>query len=130
MRPMESIDPTRSTNFDIFSRRYGPVSSSAMRAIAFAFAIGLAAVACGSSGGDHDDSTAMLSIDPSTNELLIENGVFPTANYTAKLTYPNGDTRDVTSEVSFAIDSGYGGFAASTLTMTAAGKASVYATLV
>ncbi|NVB80075.1 MAG: hypothetical protein HOV81_16900 [Kofleriaceae bacterium] len=101
-----------------------------MRAIAFAFAIGLAAVACGSSGGDHDDSAAMLSIEPSTNELLIENGVFPTANYTAKLTYPNGDTRDVTSEVSFAIDSGYGGFAASTLTMTAAGKASVYATLV
>lgn len=100
-----------------------------MRAIAFAFAIGLAVVACGSPGGDHDDAAATLSIEPETNEFMIANGVFPTADYTAKLTYPNGDIRDVTTEVSFAIDSGYGAFAASTLTMTSAGKASVYATL-
>ena len=41
------------------------------------------------------------------------------------LTYPNGDTRDVTNEVRFLVDSGYGSFNANTLTMNAAGKTQV-----
>ncbi len=99
-----------------------------MRAIAFACAICLAVIGCGSSGDHPDDSTATLSIDPPATELLIENGVFPTADFTATLTYPNGDTRDATNEVRFSVDIGYGAFTANTLTMTSAGKTQVFAT--
>ncbi len=98
-----------------------------MRAL-IALSIAVAFTACGSSGGDdHDDTKATLSVDPPTAELLIENGVEPTQNFTATLTYPNGDTRDVTSEVHFSVDSGYATFADNTLTAHAAGKTQVFA---
>lgn len=98
-----------------------------MRAQVFAFAA-LLAFGCGSSGDDgHDDSKAVLSVDPPTSELLIENGVHPTEDFTATLTYPNGDTRDVTGEVQFSVDSGYAMFTNNTLTAHSAGKTQVFA---
>src|SRR5881392_732108 len=91
-------------------------------ALAFAFA-------CGPSdnGGMKDDSTATLSISPTTVELLVENGVPATADYTATLTYPDGDTRDVTNEVHWSVDSGFGSFNGHTVSMHAAGKTQVHA---
>ena len=84
---------------------------------------------CGSPGDDtHDDAAATLSVDPPTSELLIENGVQPTESFTATLTYPDGETRDVTSEVSFSINSGFGAFTGNTLTAHGAGKTQVFAT--
>jgi hypothetical protein len=88
-----------------------------------------ALAACGPSGGDdpHDDATALLTIDPPTTELLIENGVAAKAQFTATLTYPDGESRDVTDEVRFSIDTGYGVFNGRELTMSAAGKTNVFA---
>src|SRR5688500_17779068 len=97
-----------------------------------ALALALLFIGCGPSDGDDkkDDSTATLSIDPPTAELLIEDGVPANATFTATLTYPDGDTRDVTNEVRFSIDTGYGMFTANELTATAAGKTQVPASLV
>jgi hypothetical protein len=94
-----------------------------------AFALAIAFTACGPSGdgNDHDDTKATLTIDPPTSELLIDNGVLPTQAFTATLTYPNGDTRDATSEVRFSVDSGYAMFADNTLTAHSAGKTQVFA---
>ena len=36
------------------------------------------------------------------------NGVPATRGFTATLTYPDGTTKDVTADTTFAIDSGYG----------------------
>jgi hypothetical protein len=87
--------------------------------------------ACGPFSGDdsHDDATATLSIAPSTSELLIVDGVPATQDFTATLTYPSGDTRDVTSEVRFSVDTGYGLFNGSTLSIKNAGKTQVFASL-
>ena len=92
--------------------------------------LALLAGGCGSSGPSdpHDDATATLSIDPPSTEVLISNGVPATADFTAKLTYPDGESRDVTSEVRFSIDTGYGMFTGSTLQVTAAGKTQVFGT--
>lgn len=88
----------------------------------------LLAVGCGSSvDTDHDDTVATLSIDPPTSELLILDGVPATADFTATLTYPDGESRDVTTEVRFSVDTGYGLFSGSTLTMKSAGKTQVFA---
>ena len=98
-----------------------------MRVHAFALAC-ILAVGCGPSTDDvHDDSTATLSIDPPTSELLIVDNVPATASFTATLTYPDGESRDVTNEVRFSVDTGYGMFTANTLSMKAAGKTSVFA---
>lgn len=103
-----------------------------MRGPVFAFAAALALVGCGPSSGDdaHDDSKATLTVDPPTSELLILNNVPATESFTATLTYPNGDTRDVTNEVHFSVDEGYGKFNANTLSMVTAGKTTVFASLV
>jgi hypothetical protein len=88
------------------------------------------AFGCGSSApvDEHQDvSKATLSIDPPMSELLIENGVHPTQDFTATLTWPDGFSRDVTSEAHFSVDSGYATFAANTLTAQAAGKTQVQA---
>lgn len=99
-----------------------------MRGSALAVAAALFAFGCGSPGDDGpDDSLATLSIDPPTSELLIVDGVSPSETFTATLTYPDGETRDVTSEVHFSIDTGYGMFVANELTAKAAGKTQVYA---
>jgi hypothetical protein len=84
---------------------------------------------CGPSTGegDHDDATATLTVDPPTTELLILDGVPATADFTATLTYPDGEARDVTSEVRFSVDSAYGAFNGKTLSMTSAGKTQVLA---
>jgi hypothetical protein len=99
-----------------------------MRAHIVAFVAALALTACGSSSGDdHDDSKATLSIDPPTSELVIVDGVRPSEDFTATLTYPNGDTRDVTTETLYSIDSIYGAFAANKLTAQSSGKTQVHA---
>jgi hypothetical protein len=85
---------------------------------------------CGPGSGDDDsldEAKATLTIDPPQTELLIENGVAPTADFTATLTFPNGETRDVTDTVRFSVDTGYGMFSGHELTMTAAGKTNVFA---
>jgi len=88
-----------------------------------------ALAACGPSDKDgHDDADAVLSLDPPQSELLIANGVPATEAFTATLTYADGESRDVTNEVRFSIDTGYGMFAGPELTMTAAGKTNVFAT--
>jgi TolB protein len=86
-------------------------------------------VGCGPSSGDgdHDDATATLTVDPPTTELLILDGVPATADFTATLTYPDGDARDVTDEVRFSVDTAYGNFTGPTLTMKSAGKTQVLA---
>jgi hypothetical protein len=58
-----------------------------LRRIAISAALSFAVVACGPSSGDdpHDDSQALLTIDPPTSELLIENGTPATASFTATL---------------------------------------------
>ena len=82
---------------------------------------------CGSHpGGDDGDITnATLTLDPPTSELLILNGVAATEGFTATLTYPDGTQEDVTADTTFQIDSAFGAFAGPTLSMGAAGKASV-----
>ncbi len=99
-------------------------------AIRAVFAVALVA-GCGPSGDDDslDDAQATLTIDPPQTELLIENGVAAKANFTATLTYPNGETRDVTDTVRFSVDTGYGMFSGHELTMTSAGKTNVFAFL-
>jgi hypothetical protein len=79
--------------------------------------------------GDGYDENAVLTIGPPTSELLIVNDVPATESFTATLTDPDGTTHDVTSEVTFSINTGYGGFNGNTLTMSTAGKADVYGTL-
>ena len=51
------------------------------------------------------------------------------ADFTATLTYPDGDTKDVTDEVHFAVDNGYGMMSGNTLSATTAGKTTVFASL-
>jgi hypothetical protein len=96
-------------------------------ALAALFAFGVGA-GCGPSSGDpHDDATAALSVNPPASELLILDGVPAREDFTATLTYPDGESRDVTSEVRFSVDTGYGSFAGPTLSMTGAGKTQVLA---
>ena len=77
--------------------------------------------------GPPDDSKATLSIDPATSTLTIVNDAPASEDFTATATYPDGSTRDVTSEVRFAVDESYGAFTAATLTMAVAGKTTVTA---
>ena len=102
-----------------------------LQRIAISAVLALGMIACGPASGvdQHDDAHAMLTIDPPTSELLIENGTPAKASFTATLTYPDGETRDVTNEVRFSIDTGYGMFAGPELTMQSAGKTNVYASL-
>lgn len=102
-----------------------------LQRIAISAVLSLAVVACGPSSDEDglDESQATLTIDPPQRELLIENGVPAKAAFTATLTFPNGESRDVTDQVRFSIDTGYGMFAGPELTLTAAGKTNVYATL-
>jgi len=100
-----------------------------MRAQWISAAILFGVVACGPSSGGHDDKDAILTVDPPTAELLILNGAPATADFTATLTYPDGDTRDVTDEVRFSVDNGYGTMSGHTLSATTAGKTTVFASL-
>jgi hypothetical protein len=87
-------------------------------------ALALPLVACGSHH-QHDGTTATLSIGPPTSELLIMNAVPATESFTATLTYADGTTADVTSQVTFVIDPLFGSFTNATLSMTGAGKTQV-----
>src|SRR5438046_1321396 len=88
-------------------------------------------VACGVHHVDpHDDSLAVLTIDPPTSELEIINSTPVSEPFTATLTYPDATTKDVTADVHFSIDTSYGDFVANTLTMHSAGKTSVYGSYV
>ena len=93
--------------------------------LACAFAL----AACSNHADGDDISTATLAVDPPSVELLIENGTPAKQAYTATLEFPDGTTRDVTSDVNFYIDGAYGGFAGSNLTMLSAGKTTVMANL-
>jgi len=95
-----------------------------MRARILAISCALAACATHHKTGE-DDTLATLSIGPPTSELLIVNGAPATEDFTATLTYPDGSTKDVTSEVTFSIDSGFGSFTTNELAMVTAGKATV-----
>jgi hypothetical protein len=95
-----------------------------MRARILGIVCALAACATHHKTGQ-DDTQATLSIGPPTSELLILNSTPATEDFTATLTYPDGTSRDVTSEVTFTVDSGLGAFTANTLAMHAAGKATV-----
>lgn len=101
-----------------------------MRVSALALSALLLGFGCGSSPDDGlDEAAATLSIDPPTSELLILDGTPAKETFTATLTYPSGETRDVTDIVRFSIDTGYGMFIENELTATAAGKTQVFATL-
>ncbi len=98
------------------------------RAIAYCAVISF--TACGThhgDGTDHDDSTATLSVAPATSELMLTPTTPGQEAFTALATYPNGDTRDVTSEVTFGIDSTFGSFMGTELSMVSAGKTVVTA---
>ncbi|HEY5921658.1 MAG TPA: hypothetical protein VIV11_08300 [Kofleriaceae bacterium] len=98
-----------------------------MRASVVALVSAVALSACGPSSGDDDESNATLSVDPPMSELVIVDGVKPTQDYTATLTYPDGATKDVTNEVNFSVDTGYAVFAGAQLTAQSAGKTQVFA---
>jgi hypothetical protein len=72
-----------------------------------------------------DDTAATLTISPPTSELTILNGAPASEDFTATLTYPDGTSRDVTSETLFTIDTNYGNFTGPTLSITTAGKVPV-----
>src|SRR3569623_3257408 len=72
-----------------------------------------------------NDADATLSIGPPTSTLTITNGAPATEDFTATLTYPDGSTKDITDQVTFTIDSGFGHYTALTLSMQPAGKATV-----
>lgn len=99
------------------------------RTVALGALVSLAALgaACGvhHGNGSDDDTLATLTIDPPSSDLTITPTVPATASFTATATYPNGDTRDVTSEVVFSINGNFGSFAQNALTMVAAGKTQV-----
>jgi hypothetical protein len=95
-----------------------------MRARILGIACALAACATHHKTGQ-DDIDATLSIGPPTSELLIVNGAPATEDFTATLTYPDGSSKDITDQVTFSIDSGFGAFTARTLAMKTAGKATV-----
>ncbi len=75
-----------------------------------------------------DELTATLSIAPPTSEHQLVDGAASQA-FTATLTYTDGTFRDVTAETTFVIDSGFGAFTSNQLSIFAAGKAEVLATL-
>src|SRR5436853_163061 len=85
--------------------------------------------ACAARHAPPDDTTATLAIDPPSSELEITNTTPATAAFTARLVYTDGTTKDVTAGTTFSIDPLYGSFAASTLTMTGAGKTQVVGSL-
>ncbi len=89
-------------------------------------ALSFTLAACSHHTGD-DSKHAVLTIDPPTSELMIQNGVPAHEMFTATLTYPDGTTEDVTDRTLFAIDVTYGTFSANDLAMSTAGKAQVNA---
>jgi hypothetical protein len=83
--------------------------------------LALAAFGCGpTTAGDGET----LTLDPAASELWIRNGVAATEAFTATL-----GSRDVTDEVSFSIDTGYGDFTGNLLTLRSGGKAQVTASI-
>jgi len=84
-------------------------------------------------GGDDDDddiSTATLTISPAMSEIALVNQAPGHVTYTAALTFPSGETRDVTADTRFSIDGNYGAFDANNLSIVVAGKAQIYGTYV
>src|SRR5512143_3008379 len=98
--------------------------SPMMRARILGLLCALAACASHHDTGKND-ADATLSIGPPTSELTIVNGAPATEDFTATLTYMDGSTKDVTDQVTFSIDSGFGAFTAQTLSMHTAGKVTV-----
>jgi WD40-like Beta Propeller Repeat len=101
-----------------------PMMMGTSRIVALAFC--LLACACGGSSGV-DEGTAMLVLDPPTSEHLIENGVLPTQGFTATLVDADGNKKDVTKDATFFIETSFGDFSGSTLTIKSPGKMTVSA---
>lgn len=92
-----------------------------------AIACVLVAFGCGQRPTEvHDESQATLSIEPAAVELLIVNDTAANQSYTAKLTFPDGYTEDVTDETTFSIDAAYGVFAGPTVSVVTGGKTTAY----
>ena len=72
------------------------------------------------------DQAATLSISPPLSEHLLVDGAPASQLFTATLTYPDGTTRDVTSETAFGTESGFGSFSGNQLSIVTAGLAEVY----
>ena len=96
---------------------------------AIALAVVLLGSACASHGGDDDGGATSLAIDPPMSTLVLQDGTPAMEDFTATATYPGGATKDVTGQVTFAIDETLGTFAGAELTMIGAGKTTVTATL-
>ena len=83
---------------------------------------------CGGSSSDgFDEEGATLRLDPPASEHVILNGANPQQPYTAVLVDPNGQTRDVTAEATFYVESSFGAFSGPTLTIHGPGKTTVSA---
>jgi len=80
-------------------------------------------------GDDTDTTGATLSVDPPTSELVIVNGAPVSESFTVTLTYPDGHTRDVTTDpaTSFGVSNGLGNFSGPQLSVASAGKGTVQA---
>ncbi|MGE5181345.1 MAG: TolB family protein [Acidobacteriota bacterium] len=89
-------------------------------------ALALVLGACGPGHNGHDPSTATLTIDPPTSELLIMNGVAATEDFTATLVFKDGSKQDVTADTTFAVDPEFGVFNGTTLSINTAGKTQVF----
>lgn len=97
-------------------------------ALPLALTVCLGAVACGAGGDDDGDDgvdpppTARLVVTPEHAMLEVVNRVPVTQDYTATLVEDDGDTRDVTDQVTFVVAaSGYGAFNGRTLTVSGTG---------
>src|SRR5829696_5349420 len=101
-----------------------PMMRTAIRALLIC-SIVVHGVACGGTSDD-DETEATLSIDPPTVGLLILNNAPAKQDYIATLTFPDGHTKDVTSETLFTIDLAYGIFNGSTVAVQTAGKMQVF----
>ena len=86
------------------------------------------AIGCGNSSNG-DDTNAGLTVDPPSSEMWIYDGVPATAQFTATLTDEDGKTHDVTNQVRFSVDEGFGSFSGNTLSLRNAGKTQVFAYL-
>jgi hypothetical protein len=105
--------------------------------LAIGLVVGCALNACASAGdrvvGGDDDApgggavTGVLSIAPTTSELLVDNGAAAHETFTATFTYSDGTTRDVTAATRFAIAAVYGSFEANRLAAVTPGRAEVTA---
>ncbi len=86
---------------------------------------------CGPPRVDDDDdrSSQTLAIEPASAELVVRNGVSASQPFRATLTDRNGNTRDVTDDVTFSVDGSNGSILDNIFTVNLAGRTAVVARL-